>query len=86
MADMDPSTALLDLAAGKNPDSSLNRSSDPIPDTLISVDENVVDVRVGRPLHVYVSVTLHDIHAHIMKVCVPTIFGVPSFRNFIVLK
>lgn len=78
MADMDPSTALLDLTAGKNPDSSLNRSSDPIPDTLISVEENVLDVRIGRPLHVFVSVTLHEIQAHIMKVC----YAVPPSRRY----
>ena len=62
---MDPSAALLDMA-GKN--ESLNRSADPIPDTIIPAEESVVDVRIGRPLHVNVSVTMHDIKALLMKV------------------
>ena len=62
---MDPSAALLDMA-GKN--ESLNRSADPIPDTIIPAEEGVLDVRIGRPLHVNVSVTMHDIKAHLMKV------------------
>lgn len=65
MADMDPSTGLLDMAA-KN--ESLNRSADPIPDTTIPVEEGVLDVRIGRPFHVNVSVTMHDVQAHLMKV------------------
>ena len=65
MADMDPSAALLDIT-GKN--ESFNRSADPIPDTMISVEESVLDVRIGRPLHVNVSVIMHDIQAHLMKV------------------
>ena len=67
---MDPSAALLDMA-GKN--ESLNRSADPIPDTIIPAEESVVDVRIGRPLHVNVSVTMHDIKAHLMKVISLTI-------------
>lgn len=67
MADMDPSAAMLDMErTGKN--ESLNRSADPIPDTSASMEENVIDVRIGRPLHVNVSVTMHDINAHLMKV------------------
>ena len=65
MADMDPSAALLDLT-GKN--ESLNRSIDPIPDSIIPSEEPALDVRIGRPFHVNVSVTMHDIKAHLMKV------------------
>lgn len=63
---MDPSTALLEMT-GKN--ESLNRSADPIPDTIIPAEEGIIDVRIGRPLHVNVSVTMHDIKAHLVKVC-----------------
>lgn len=64
---MDPSAAMLDMErSGKN--ESLNRSIDPIPDTSASMEESVVDVRIGRPLHVNVSLTMHDIKAHLMKV------------------
>lgn len=78
MADMDPSAALLDIAT-KN-ESSLNRSSDLIPDPLVAIDDDAIDVRLGRPLHVDVSVTLNDIQAHLMKHCnkddppCPTVF------------
>jgi hypothetical protein len=69
MADMDPSAALLDMErAGKN--ESLNRSVDPIPETNASTEESTIDVRIGRPLHVNVSVTMHNIKAHLMKVIV----------------
>ncbi len=65
MVDMDPSFAMLDIS-GKN--ELLNRSSDPIPEPLINVEETPFDVRLCRPLHVNVSVTMHDIYAHLMKV------------------
>lgn len=67
MADMDPSAALLDMErAGKN--ESLNRSVDPIPETNASAEDSTIDVRIGRPLHVNVAVTMHNIKAHLMKV------------------
>lgn len=78
MADMDPAAALLDISA-KN-ECSLNRSSDLFADTVIPIDDNPIDVRIGRPLHVNVSATLHDIQAHLMKHCnkddppCPTVF------------
>ena len=62
MADIDPSATLLDMAW------SLNRSADSIPDTIIPVEESVIDVRMGCPLHVNVSMTMHDIKAHLMNV------------------
>jgi hypothetical protein len=65
MADMDPSAALLDIS-GKN--ESLNRSSDPIPDPLVTIEEPAFDPRLCRPFHVNVCVTMHDIHAHLIKV------------------
>jgi len=68
MADMDPSSSVSTFFSDKN--ESLNRSTDPIPETTAMPEEAaVMDVRVGRPLHVDVSVTLHDIHAHLMKHC-----------------
>lgn len=74
MSDMDPSAALLDLSS-KN--ESFNRSADPIPDTVIQIEENVLDVRIGRPLHVNVSVVMHNIQAHLMKVEFPFRFPHP---------
>lgn len=68
MADMDPSAALLDLSGAKN--ESFNRSSDPIIDPQLNADEGVFDVRLSRPFHVNVSVTMHDIQAHLMKVII----------------
>ena len=65
MADMDPSASLLDMSGAKN--ESLNHSSDPIP-IIPLLAEEVFDVRLARPLHVNVSVTMHDIQAHLMKV------------------
>lgn len=78
MSDMDPSTALLDMG-GKN--ESLNRSADPIPDAVIPVEETVLDVRIGRPLHVNVSVTMHDIQAHLMKVSIQLIISGLAYRD-----
>ena len=66
MVDMDPSTALLDLSGMKN--ESLNRSSDPIPEAPVVVEEAAYDYRLCRPLHVNVHVTMHDIQAHLIKV------------------
>lgn len=78
MADMDPTTAQLLADSSASQQQLLNRSTDPIPGSNepsapanSAADEQgtVVDVRIGRPLHVDVSITLHDIHAHLMKHC-----------------
>ena len=66
MADMDPSAGLLDISGAKT--ESFNRSSDPIVDPQVNVDEGIFDVRLSRPFHVNVAVTMHDIQAHLMKV------------------
>ena len=78
MADMDPSAAQLLSDPSIGQQQHLNRSTDqipagnetPAPPHHSSEEQGrAVDVRIGRPLHVDVSVTLHDVHAHLMKHC-----------------
>jgi hypothetical protein len=55
MADTDPCAALLDIS-GKN--ESLNRSSDPIPDPLVTIEEPEFDPRLCRPFRTCRSIQL----------------------------
>lgn len=49
------------------------KSSNPIPETPNSVTDDSIkeefDPRIYRPLEVTVSITMHDIQAHLTKVC-----------------